>query len=75
VTYEELNLLFPHIQQAETDGIWNEEAKFFVWAEPEKWGFSVVPVTRINEELYVGDDQFFPFENDTWVLNFFDGTH
>jgi len=74
-TYDELYEISPHIGQEEIDNIWENEAKFFVWAEPDKWGFSVIPVTRLKEGLRVGREQFFPFENDTWVLNFFDGTH
>jgi len=75
VTYEGLSEHFPNIPQEETDIIVEDEAKFFVWADADKWGFFVVPVTRFEEELRVGKERFFPFENDTWLLNFFDGTH
>ena len=74
VTFEELQKEYPHIQQDETDIILDNEAKFFVWADRDKWGFFVLPVTRIKAELMVGIDKFFPFESDSWVLNFFDGT-
>jgi len=75
VVYEEIGLLLPDIVQGETDKIENGETMFFVWAEPEKWGFSVIPICRIDDELHLGYDRFFPFENENWVLNLFDGTH
>jgi len=75
VTYEELRQHLPHIQQEETDNIVEGEAKFFVWADTDQWGFFVVPVTRLEGGLRLGKTRLFPFENDTWVLNFFDGSH
>lgn len=75
VTYEEIEERYPNIiLQKETDTIINQEVKFFVWAEPEKWGFLVVPVFRREETLYMGREQFYSFENDSWLNNFFDGT-
>lgn len=75
VTYEEIEEQYPNIiLQKETDTIINQEVKFFVWAEPEKWGFLVVPVFRREEKLYMGREQFYSFENDSWMNNFFDGT-
>ncbi len=62
-----------NIPQDETDTIVNGEVKFFVWAEPKDWGFIIVPVYRENENLYVGREDFFNFENDQWIKNFFDG--
>lgn len=75
ITYEELSRIAPNIQQTETDTIVEDEMKFFVWANVDRWGFSVLPVTRVKEGLKVGEERFFPFENDTWVLNLFDGLH
>jgi len=75
MTYEELSCTSSHIRQEEIDDLDNGEARFFVWANPEQWGFSVMPVTRLEDGLRVGKEQFFSFENDTWMLNFFDGTH
>ena len=74
-TYDDVGAAFPHIRQDETDTIIDGEAKFFVWADTGKWGFFVLPITRIAEGLLVGMERFFPFENDSWVVNFFDGTH
>lgn len=74
-TYEQLRELYPFIEQDETDVITEREAKFFVWADPSLWGFHVLPVTRIKESLMTGKPAFYPFENDSWVTNFFDGTH
>jgi len=61
------------IPQSETDTIVNGEVKFFVHAEPQDWGFMIVPVYREDEILYVGKEKFFNFETDIWIKNFFDG--
>ena len=63
---------FP-INQHETDNIENNEVKFFVWEEEELWGFYVLAILRKDEELYIGREKFFYFENDKWEENFFDG--
>lgn len=60
-------------RQEEIDNIVNGEVKFFIWAEPQDWGFVIVPVYRQNENLYIGREVFFNFENDQWIKNFFDG--
>ena len=65
--------LYPNINQHETDNIENNEVKFFAWVEEELWGFYVLAVLRQDEELYVGKEKFFYFENDEWEKNFFDG--
>lgn len=62
-----------NIPQDETDTIINREVKFFVWAEPQDWGFVIVPVYRNDETLHVGREQFFNFESEQWMKNFFDG--
>ncbi|XBX05413.1 molecular chaperone [Enterocloster clostridioformis] len=62
-----------HIRQADTDDIVEQEVKFFVWARPLEWAFSVVPVYRREGKLYLGKEEAFYFENDGWVQNFFDG--
>lgn len=63
-----------NIPQADTDDIVENEVKFFVWAKPADWAFSVVPVYRKEERLFLGKEEVFYFENDGWVQNFFDGT-
>ncbi|OOM73566.1 hypothetical protein CLPUN_44620 [Clostridium puniceum] len=65
--------MFSNINQHETDNIENNEIKFFVWEEEELWGFYVLAILRKDEELYIGKEQFFYFENDKWEQNFFDG--
>ena len=65
--------MFPNINQHETDNIENNEVKFFVWEEEELWGFYVLAILRKEEELYIGKENFFYFENDKWERNFFDG--
>ncbi|UYZ34393.1 molecular chaperone [Clostridium beijerinckii] len=64
---------YPNINQHETDNIENNEVKFFVWEEEELWGFYVLATLRKEEELYIGQEKFFYFENDKWERNFFDG--
>ena len=65
--------LFPNINQHETDNIENDEVKFFIWTEEELWGFYVLAILRENDELFIGKEKFFYFENDEWEKNFFDG--
>lgn len=72
--YEEIEKRYgEHILQADTDDIVEHEVKFFVWARPAEWAFLVVPVYRKNESLFLGKEEKFYFENDSWVQNFFDG--
>ena len=74
-TNEEIHRTYGHyIQQKETDSIVNGEVKFFVWARQEEWGYLVVPVYRKEDELYLGKQEFYCFENDSWVNSFYDGT-
>lgn len=71
---EEIEKIYgENIPQDETDTIVNGEVKFFIWAEAKDWGFVIVPVYREDENLYIGKEEFFNFENDTWIKNFFDG--
>ena len=73
-TQEEIESIYgENIPQDETDTIVNREVKFFIWSEPQDWGFMVVPVYREDEQLYIGREQFFSFEDEHWLLNFFDG--
>jgi hypothetical protein len=64
---------YPNINQHETDNIENNEIKFFVWTKEEFWGFYVLAILRRDEQLYIGKEKFFYFENDQWERNFFDG--
>ncbi|MCW3791442.1 molecular chaperone [Paenibacillus sp. LS1] len=73
--YEEIHRIFGrHIPQDDTDSIRNGEAKYFVFAGDHRWGFMVVPVSRHDEQLYLGPKGFFPFETELSELDFFDGT-
>lgn len=75
VTYDEISELYAdRIPQDEADVIENGEVRYFVWADKGQWGFSVVPLLRSDEQLRIGDQQLFPFENDSWIVNYFDGT-
>lgn len=56
------------------DDIIDNEVSFFVWADPEPWGFMVVPIPCWGGARKLGPEQFYVFENKGWVTNFFDGT-
>ncbi len=74
VEYEDIQSKYGnHILQEDTDDIVEKEVKFFVWSKPEDWAFSVVPVYRKDDGLYLGKEEEYYFENDSWVQNFFDG--
>lgn len=62
-----------YINQDDIDTIEDDEVKFFIYATDEQWGFNVLPIMRINSELKMQPEQYFPFENEQWELNFFDG--
>lgn len=62
------------IRQDDLDDIVDKELKFFVLADENRWGFTVVPVLRRGGQLQLGPEQFFRFETEGWVTNFFDGT-
>lgn len=77
--YEAIREIYgENIPQDDTDNIEGREVKFFVWTEPRRWGFLVVPVYRGEgddaEMLLLGREQFFAFESEAWVEDFFDGT-
>lgn len=75
ITHEEIQQIYGgKIPQQEVDCIVDREVKFFVWAKPEYWGYLIVPIYRDGEDLKIGREQFYGFENDSWVKNFFDGT-
>lgn len=62
------------ILQDDVDSIVNRELRFFVLADEERWGFVIVPVLRRDDQLMRGEEQFFLFETENWMTNFFDGT-
>jgi len=73
-TYEEIDTAFESkIPQDYVDDIVDDEIKFFVYADYDQWGFHVQPILRRNEHLMIGEGQFYLFENEGWVTNFFDG--
>lgn len=74
VTYEEIQKIHgSNILQKETDSIVNQEIRFFVWKRCREWGYVIVPICRKNEKLYMGAEQFYPFEHEGWIKNYFDG--
>ncbi len=62
------------IVQDDLDDIEEREMKFFVLPREHEWGFSVVSVYRLEKALYAGNEEFFSFETEGWLTNFFDGT-
>ena len=76
VTYDQIEAKYhDHIPQDEVDAIENGEVRYFVWADAGQWGFSLVPVSREDEELHLGPQQLRSFENESWMVNYFDGLH
>ena len=74
MTYEGIRKVHgSHILQKETDSIVNQEIRFFAWKRCRDWGYVIVPVCRKDEKLYMGAEQFYPFEHEGWVKNYFDG--
>lgn len=74
VTYEDIMQIYgEHILQKETDGIVNREIRFFAWKRCQDWGYVIVPVYRRDDILYLGKEQFYPFEHEGWVQSYFDG--
>ena len=61
------------ISQNFTDDIIEYEVRFFVWSVPENIGFKVLPIYREYESLYIGEEKFISYENESWINNFFDG--
>ena len=74
VTYEDIqNTYNTRIPQKDTDSIVDNELRFFAWKRSQEWGYVIVPVYRRLECLYMGDGQFFPFEHEGWMMNYYDG--
>ena len=74
VIYEDIRQVHgENIPQKETDRIVNREIRFFAWKRCRDWGYVIVPVCRKEERLYMGEEQFYPFEHEGWVRNYFDG--
>lgn len=74
VMYEDIQKVHgAHIAQKETDSIVDNEIRFFAWKRCRDWGYVIVPVYRKHERLYLGKEQFYPFEHEGWIRNFYDG--
>lgn len=65
---------YSYFVQDDFDNISENEVKFFVFAVQDQWGFLVVPVRRNQDILQLGKEYFYAFENDSWEMDFFDGT-
>ncbi len=62
------------ILQTEVDQIDERELKIFTVSYDDNWGFYVVPIARnTTEDVYIGEKIYYPFENDEWEINYFDG--
>ena len=74
VTYEDIQKIYgANIPQKDTDSIVNHEIRFFAWKRCMDWGYVIVPICRKDEQLYLGNEQFYPFEHEGWIKNFYDG--
>lgn len=78
VLYEEIAEKYAeyaqYIIQDDTDDIVDTEVKFFVFAANDQWGFYLLPIAREGNQLFMGREEFYMFENDVWEVDFFDGT-
>ena len=63
------------ISQHDTDTITNELTRFFIYTDENSWGFYVCPVKRENDQLYLGNEKYYPFEEELSNVSFFDGNH
>ena len=77
VTYENIYSRYEElIPQGEVDVIDPDEVRYFIWTDIGSWGFSVVPVARDEkDQVYIGEQKILPFEDESWVVHYFDGTH
>jgi len=71
--YEELLGQYSVFRQADIDGIEDNEVRIFVFSDGDGWGFSTLEVARAGDSLFCGELRYFPFENEQWEKNFFDG--
>jgi hypothetical protein len=73
-TYEDTHRDYANkIYQEDIDNIVNNEIKVFTYAYEDKWGFYVLTLARKDYVLLIGKNEYIPFENDDWELNFFNG--
>ena len=63
------------ISQHDTDTITNELTRFFIYTDENSWGFYVCPVKREGNQLYLGSEKYYPFEDELNKISFFDGNH
>ena len=76
MTYEELIDEYPMLQgrQADIDDIADREVRIFVFSASDDWGFNTLEVARSGGHIFCGELRYFPFENEQWEQNFFDGS-
>ena len=75
VTYEDIAEIYgPLIPQGDMDIVINGEVCYFIHADAGAWGFSVIPISRDDDQVYLGPKQIFPFESESWIIHYFDGT-
>lgn len=74
ITPEEVIAKYPQqIIQEDTDTIRDGEARFFLFAQDDCWGFDVLPIARKEGRLYIAKMKYYAFEDDLSELDFFDG--
>lgn len=74
ITYEDTSREYQNkILQDDIDSIIENELKIFIFSYEDRWGFYAVPIGRRNGSLVSGNKKYFPFENEDWNINFYDG--
>lgn len=63
------------INQRDLDTIEDFTSKFFVYTNTDSWGFYVWVVKREEENLYLGKRKYFPFDNKSNIVSFFNGNY
>lgn len=63
------------ITQNETDSIPNNIVRFFIYTDVNNWGFYVLSIKRKNDQLYVGSNKYYSYENSLEEVVYFDGEH
>lgn len=63
------------ISQNETDNVPNGITRFLVYTDENCWGFYVCPIKRKDNQIWMGRQEYYPFEDDLNEISFFDGEH
>ena len=75
IKYKGQNQKIIRYEQGDLDDILNGETKFYIYTDSNYWGFTVVGVKREDDQLYLGKNEYYSFEEDMTTISFFDGKH